>query len=189
MHRLWFALLGLLAATACGLLDGPSQAQPAGSAAANPTPNLGGPSAVVITIYLPRLFPDGALGLAAAQRSSPVGAEPVRAALEAVIGGPNGDERAADYEVALDRHTQILSVDKKAGTALVEFDDTLARVRGRPFSELIYWALVYTATEAPEVERLGLLRHLQPLIEFGYPPVAIAPRAGRNDAPSWVRPR
>jgi spore germination protein GerM len=175
----------------CDLLSGLRPAESAQPAAANPTPNFSTQplTGTIITIYLPRLFSDGSLGLAAVQRGIPPQEDQVADSLQALIQGPTGDERADDYEVALDRRTQVLSLQRDGDAVLVTFDDNLARVRGRPYSELVYWAIVYTATEAPGVQRAGLLQHDAPLLQFGYPAIAIAARASRSDAPWWVHPR
>ena len=184
-------MLTLLVVGGCDLLSGPSAAQSARPSVAIPTPNFSTQplSGTIITIYLPRLFPDGSLGLAAVQRGIPPQDDQLADALQALIQGPSGDERAEDYEVALDRHTQVLSVQREGDSALVAFDDNLARVRGRPFSELVYWAIVFTATETPGTQRVGLLQQNAALTQFGYPAIPIAPRASRADAPSWVQPR
>ncbi|HEY3116245.1 MAG TPA: GerMN domain-containing protein [Chloroflexota bacterium] len=185
------ALLALLVVAGCDLLSGPSSAESARPAAANPIPNFSTQplSGTIITIYLPRLFSDGSLGLAAAQRGIPAQDDQLAASLQALIQGPSGDERADDYEVALDRRTQVVALQREGDAALMTFDENLARVRGRPYSELVYWAIVYTATEAPGVQRVGLLQQDRPLLQFGYPAVTIAARASRSDAPSWVYPR
>ncbi len=180
----------LLVAAGCDHFPGSSPARSAQPTVANPTPNFSTvPLNRSISIYLPRLFPDGSLGLASAQRRIPPEDDPLADALQALIQGPNGDERAGDYEVALDRHTRVLSLQRDGDTALVAFDDNLARVRGRPFSELVYWSIVYTATEAPGIQRLGLLQQNAPLTQFGYPAIPIAAHASRADAPLWAQPR
>jgi spore germination protein GerM len=147
-------------------------------------------SASTLTIYLPRLFDDGSLGLQAAPRVATETGETARYALDALIRGPNGDERAADFQYALDRRTQVLDLRVEEGTAVVELDEAgLQRVHGRPFSELVYWSIVFTLTEVPEVQRVVLTRGGEPLPSLGDPPFPL-PRLGtREVAPPWARPR
>ena len=109
--------------------------------------------------------------------------------MEALIQGPDGPERAADLNYPLSPRTGIASFDLANGIATIEFGPELAEVRGRPFSELAYWSIVYTLTELPDVRGVSLLRAGQPLREFGFPPVAIPAVATRSDAPTWVAPR
>ncbi len=76
-----------------------------------------------------------------------------------------------------------------AGTATVDFESGIEKVHGRPFSELVYWSIVYTLTEVPAVDRVALLYRGQPLQEIGFPPVPVLPVATRADVPDWARPR
>jgi spore germination protein GerM len=132
---------------------------------------------------------DEALGLQAVTRSAPAELEPAQAALAALIAGPNGDERADDFQYPLDRRTAIRSVRVENGTALLDLGTEIDRVRGRPFSELVYWSLVYTLTEVPGVERVALRREGEALTQLGDPFYAVPASAGRADAPAWSRPR
>lgn len=140
-----------------------------------------------ITLYFPRLLADGSLGLSAAQREVPTNGLP-RAAIEALVDGPDGDERAADYEYPLSPRTQVVSFEVRDRIATVEFGPELARVRGRPFSELAYWSIVYTLTGLDGVDGITLVKDGVSLEEFGYPPVRIPGVAGRAAAPGWIRP-
>ena len=140
-----------------------------------------------ITIYFPRLLEDGALGLASTERDVPSEGLP-GGALQALIDGPNGDERAADYQYPLSPFTGVSSFEVSDGIATVEFDGQLDRVRGRPFSELAYWAIVYTLTEVSGIQGVSLIKDRLPLEQFGYPPLPIPQVARRADAPIWVRP-
>ena len=140
------------------------------------------------TIYLPRYFEDGSLGLRGVDRIV-ASDQPARRALEAFIQGPDGAERAADLNYPLSPRTGIVSFDLANEIATIEFGPELAEVRGRPFSELAYWSIVYTLTEVPGVRGVSLVRSGQPLREFGFPPVPIPAVATRADAPSWVAPR
>ncbi len=142
-----------------------------------------------ITIYLPRWFMDEALGLQAVSRAVPLDVEPVRAAAAALIAGPNGDERADDFQYPLDRRTRLLTAQVENGTAVLDLGDEIDRVRGRPYSELVYWSIVYTLTEVPGVERVALRRLGEPLLELGAPPFQVPPTASRADTPDWARPR
>jgi len=142
-----------------------------------------------VTIYLPRLFEDGTLGLRAVTRPQTILDDPARDGLEALLRGPTGDERADDFEYALDPHTRLLGLAVRDMTATVDFDSGIDRVYGRPFSELVYWSIVYTATEAADVQRVALSEQGEPLREIGYPPIPVLFFATRADAPDWVRPR
>lgn len=144
---------------------------------------------LLLNVYFPRLFEDGSLGLRAAPRTARADAHVERQLLEALLAGPNGDERADSHYPTLDRRTRLLQVDLVGDLASIEFDLELRRVIGRPFSELAYWSIVYTATEVPTVERVTLVQSGGPLLSFGAPPVAISPGASRARAPEWVRPR
>lgn len=148
------------------------------------------PQAIEIALYLPRLFEDDSLGLRRVSRTIVPSGEPARDAVEALIRGPNGDERAADIQYPLDRRTRVLAARVEGGLVELELDDEgLRLVHGRPYSELVFWSIVYTLTEAPGVDGVMLLREGRPLLEFGSPPVAVPPGASRRDAPAWVRPR
>jgi spore germination protein GerM len=84
----------------------------------------------------------------------------------------------------------VLDLRVEGGTAAIELDDAgLRRVHGRPYSELVFWSIVYTMTEVPGVERVSLLRGGVPLPALGDPPFSVPAVAGRQDAPAWVRPR
>jgi spore germination protein GerM len=140
-------------------------------------------------IYLPRMFEDGSLGLRVVHRPSMQDNDPGREAVEQLIRGPTGDERADDHQFALDLRTRLRSVQVAAGTATVDFESGLERVHGRPFSELVFWSIVYTLTEIPGVERVTLLDRGEPVRELGSPPFAVPGTATRAEAPDWVRPR
>jgi spore germination protein GerM len=154
-------------------------------ALARPVPEQGDGRA----IYLPRLFEDGSLGLRAVGRSATRPDDPARDAMEALVRGPTGDERADDFQFALDPRTGIRSIQVAGSTATVDFESGLERIHGRPFSELVFWSMVYTLTEAPGVERVTLLERGEPLRELGSPAFAVPASATRADAPDWVRPR
>lgn len=139
-------------------------------------------------LYFPRYFEDTSLGLRGVQRTV-AGDQPALRSLEALIQGPDGPERAADFNYPLNPRTGITFFDLANGVATVEFGSELAEVRGRPFSELAYWSIVYTLTELPDVRGVSLVRSGQPLREFGFPPVSIPVTATRSDAPGWVTPR
>jgi hypothetical protein len=142
-----------------------------------------------ITIYLPRRFMDDTLGLQAVSRNVPIDREPALAAATALVAGPDGDERAADFQYPLDHHTRILGVQIEHGTAMIDLDEEIDRVRGRPYSELVYWAIVSTLTEVPGVERVALRRLGMPLLQLGTPPFPVPATASRADVPAWARPR
>jgi spore germination protein GerM len=142
-----------------------------------------------VTIYLPRLFEDGTLGLRAVTRPQTILDDLARDGLEALIRGPTGDERADDFEYALDPRTRLLGLAVLDLTATADFDSGIGKVYGRPFSELVYWAIVYTLTEAPGTQRVALSERGEPLREIGYPPIPVLAFATRSDAPDWVRPR
>jgi len=141
------------------------------------------------TIYLPRLFEDGSLGLRAVSRSITRPDDPARDAIEELVRGPTGDERADDFQFALDPRTRLRSIQIPAGTATLDFETGLDRVHGRPFSELVFWSIVYTLTEAPGVDRVTLLYRGEPLRELGSPPFPVPAGVTRGNAPDWVRPR
>lgn len=157
-----------------------------GAAASRAIQTLG---AKEITIYLPRLFEDGSLGLRAVPRTVEPSEVAGREALEALIRGPNGDERAANFQYALDRRTRVKTFRVEGDTGVAELDEGLERVHGRPFSELVYWAIVYTLTETPGIEQVMLVRGDAPVTELGDPPARVPAPAGRADVPSWARPR
>ena len=148
-------------------------------------PAQGGP----VTIYLPRLFEDGSLGLRAVARPATNADEPLRDAIEALIRGPNGGERADDFEYPLDPRTALRSVAVNGGMATIDFESGIDGVYGRPYSELVYWSIVYTATEVPGVDRVTLAYRGSMLREIGEPTLAVPAAAGRADAPDWARPR
>lgn len=141
-----------------------------------------------ITLYFPRLLEDETLGLSATRRVVP-SHDLLRMAIEALIQGPDGDERAADYAYPLSPRTRVISLRVDDGVARIEFDREVDRVRGRPFSELAYWSIVYTLTEVPGVRAVTLLRDAEPLREFGFPAFRIPEIGTRTDAPSWAHPR
>jgi spore germination protein GerM len=175
---------------ACGLIGGPSTQPPPPVSAPNRirTPLPEGVAATRTTLYFPRYFEDSSLGLRGVERPIPDD-QPVRRALEALIQGPDGPERAADLNYPVNPHTAIVSFELVNGVVTVELGPELAEVRGRPYSELAYWSIVYTLTELPEVRGVALLHAGQPLREFGYPPVPIPAVASRSDAPGWAHPR
>jgi spore germination protein GerM len=141
-------------------------------------------------VYFPRWFDDDSLGLQAIERQLPTGENVARAALEALIQGPTGPERANNVQYALDRRTRILGFSLDGGTASIELDpEGLDRVHGRPFSELAFWSVVFTVTEAPGVERVVLVRGGAPLAVLGDPPFTLPMVASRSAAPQWVQPR
>ena len=141
-----------------------------------------------LTLYFPRYLEDESLGLSATRRAVPNSDLP-KMALEALIQGPDGDERAADYAYPLSPRTKVLTFRLDDGVAQVELNSELEKVRGKPFSELAYWSIVFTLTEVPGVRGVSLLRDSQPLREFGYPSFTIPEIASSADAPAWARPR
>jgi len=184
------AVLGLSLA-ACQVEAAPATRAAQGTSA---TPATGGTlppagAAASFTVYLPRLFEDDSLGLRGVARSLAWSATPARDAIDQLIRGPNGDERAADFHYALDRRTRLRSAMITDGTAIVDFETGLEHVHGRPFSELVYWSILYTATEVPGVERLALQEGGGRLSELGFPAFSVPAAAGRSDAPAWARPR
>ena len=143
-----------------------------------------------LVIYLPRLFDDNSLGLQEVTRQVPATGDLVRSALEGLIQGPNGAERARNFQYALDRRTRILEVKQDGAGVSIELDQAgLDRVHGRPYSELVYWSIAYTMTEPPGITQVVLVRDGRPLQFLGDPPFTIPSAASRQDAPSWVRPR
>ncbi len=148
-----------------------------------------GSAARQTTIFLPHLLADGSLRLEPVPRSRVDSGNLARDALEMLVEGPTGDERAADLQYALDRRTQVLGVTVDSGTAVANFGNGLDRVHGRPFSELVYWAVVYTLTQAPGVDRVELRQYGTPLRTLGDPPFSVPATAMRDQAPDWVRPR
>jgi Sporulation and spore germination len=205
-HVVWVAVLAapLIALAACGgggapptpvpttslvepqsRLTATSIAEPPTRGLARPVPAQSGP----VTIYLPRLFEDGSLGLRAASRPATLPDDPARDAIESLVRGPSGDERAADFEYALDQRSRLRSVGVNGGTVTVDFESGIDRVHGRPFSELVYWSIVCTLTDVPAVDRVALSYRGDPLREIGYPPFPVPPFATRADVPDWARPR
>jgi hypothetical protein len=142
-----------------------------------------------ITIYLPRRFMDDSLGLQGVSREVPASQPPTLAALTALVAGPDGDEHADDFQYPLDRRTRIHGVQVENQVAILDLGAEIDRVRGRPYSELVFWSLVYTLTEIPDVERIALRRDGLALPELGDPAFTLPATAGRSDAPAWARPR
>jgi spore germination protein GerM len=181
-----------LALAGCSALRFPTPSVPPTSASpgrplARLQPTVQGPT---FTMYLPRLFEDESLGLRGVPRATVEGRDPTMTAIEALIRGPDGDERADDFEYPLDPQTRVVSLAVVDSTAMLELDAArLQRVHGRPFSELAYWSIVYTLTELPGVERVTLLQDGQPVAAFGSPPITLRVGATRADAPAWARPR
>jgi len=132
---------------------------------------------------------DDTLRLAAVGRHVPAGDPPATAALRALIDGPTGDERAADFEYPLDRRTRVHSVAVEDRVAVVDFGEGIERVHGRPYSELVYWSIVYTLTEAPGVDAVALRHDGQPMAALGDPPFALPQLGTRDGAPDWALPR
>ena len=144
----------------------------------------------VAQVYLPRWFDDDSLGLQGLERQLPAGENVARATLEALIQGPTGLERANNVQYALDRGTRILGLSLNDGTAVIELDsEGLDRIHGRPFSELAFWSLVFTMTEAPGIESVTLVKDGTPLAALGDPPFTLPTQASRSQAPPWVQPR
>ena len=185
---LWLFVVSVLI-LACGLFPAPGE--PSRQPVRRPGFFPGTPEGETrpITIYLPRRFQDDSLGLQAVERAVPLEQEPAYAALAAFIRGPNGDERADDFQYPFDRRTRINSVAVNGGTARVNLGPEIDRLRGRPYSELVYWTLVHTLSEVPGVERVALEREGLPLTELGDPAFVVPSVAGRADAPVWARPR
>ena len=170
----------------------PSTGGAPGSLAESPSRGLARPAAIqsdALTIYLPRLFEDGSLGLRAVSRPAAHRDDRLREALEALIAGPDGDERASAFQYPLQPRTRLRSIAVNGGTAVVDFETGIDRVHGRPYSELVYWAIVHTVTEVAGVDRVTLSYRGDVLRDFGDPAVPIGVAAGRADAPDWVRPR
>lgn len=174
---------------ACELLAAPGAARPGSTNSGEPYPSAPADETRSITVYLPRRFRDDTLGLQAVSRVVPASQDSASAALEALIAGPSGDERADDFQYPLDRRTRIHGVRVEHGVATLDLGAEIDRLRGRPFSELVYWSIVYTLTEVPGVERVALRREGEPLAALGDPPFPVPALAGRADAPAWARPR
>ncbi|HEV8613561.1 MAG TPA: GerMN domain-containing protein [Gemmatimonadales bacterium] len=182
----------MLTTTACDLLR--SLGSPSGSPRVSAEQQIArsaprDATAEEVTIYLPRLFADGTLGLQGVPRPIDADRDPAWEVLQALIRGPDGEERAADFQYALDRRTRALGVRVEGGTGTIEFGEGLERVHGRPFSELVYWSIVYTMTEVPGVDRVALTHEGRRLATLGSPPFDVPSVASRAEAPSWARPR
>jgi spore germination protein GerM len=111
------------------------------------------------------------------------------AALELLVAGPNADERAADYEYPLSPRTRINRDTVADGIATADFAAGLDEGHGRRYSELVYWAIVYTLTEAPGVRGVSLAVNGLAITSLGDPPVPIPAIGRRDQAPDWARPR
>jgi len=86
-------------------------------------------------------------------------------------------------QYALDRGTRILGLSLNDGTAVIELDsEGLDRIHGRPFSELAFWSLVFTMTEAPGIESVTLVKDGTPLAALGDPPFTLPTQASRSQA-------
>ena len=85
-------------------------------------------------------------------------------------------------------HTE-LSTSRLHGLLHIDFESGIDGVYGRPYSELVYWSIIYTATEVLGVDRVTLAYRGSVLREIGEPTVAVPAAAGRADAPDWARPR
>lgn len=183
-------LLGaLLFLVSCGLVAAPEAPPVPTRVPAQIRPPLpAGVTAVEVTLYFPRYFEDTSFALRATTCS--VGSDdlPLRT-MEALIRGPDGPERADDLNYPLSPRTKLLSVREVGGVVNVDLGPEVAEVRGRPYSELAYWSIVYTLTDLPGIQGVTLLREGQPLREFGFPPVPISEAANRAQAPAWVTPR
>jgi hypothetical protein len=83
----------------------------------------------------------------------------------------------------------VLGVTVENGTAVADLGAGLEQVHGQPFSELVYWSLVYTLTETPGVRRVELRQFGAPLATLGEPPFPVPSQATRDQAPDWARPR
>src|SRR5438552_601773 len=80
---------------------------PTATTSSPPHPMQAQQSGTQITIFLPRLLEDDSLRLEPVPRTIAPSSNSARDALQALVDGPTGDERAADLEYALDRLTQI----------------------------------------------------------------------------------
>lgn len=190
LERAWpLVAFGLSAVLALSIAACQAAAPGPSGAASRPGTGAPGGAAASFTIYLPRLFEDDSLGLRGVARNLTWSDAPARDAIDQLIRGPDGDERAADFHYALDRRTRLRSATITDGTAIVDFETGLERVHGRPFSELVYWSILYTATEVPGVERLVLQEGGGRLSELGFPAFSVPAVAMRSGAPAWVRPR
>ena len=192
IFRISLALMLALVCSACALFESSAaptrRAEPAGPVFSI-TPATAAPGATEVAVYLPRLFEDGSLGLQAVPRHVVLSGDPLRDLLLMFIQGPDGNERADNYQYAIDRRTQVVTARLEGDTVHLELDEGLLRVHGRPYSELVYWSLVFTLTELPGVHGVSLREGDRPLATLGDPPFAVPVRGSRAMAPPWARPR
>jgi spore germination protein GerM len=185
------ALLALVGLVGCNLGSGFGSGASSAATEERGRWDAPGPAgAGEIPIYLPRWFADDTLGLQGVPRVLKPTEDPAWEVLHALIRGPTGDERAADFAYALDHRTRVRSVRLEGVTGTIDFGEGLERLQGRPFSELAYWSIVYTLTEVPGVSRVTLEQDGSRLTTFGLPAFTLpAAAAGREDAPAWAQPR
>ncbi len=181
----------------------PAQVPPARTAAPNPTdpaaPNAtsgGTPLTVTATqgppvalrVYFPRMDSQGQVTLVQVERTVAGGQDLALAAVGSFIAGPSGAERSTNVGIALHRGTPLRAVELRDGTLIVDFGTEVQRLAGTPWVEAVYWSLVLTLFEVPEVQHVELRIEGQPLTRLGSPPFSIPSDPRPEAVPFAVQP-
>jgi hypothetical protein len=92
--------------------------------------------------------------LGAARRTGPA-ATPARAAMEALLEGPNDADRSAGLTTAVPEGTRLLGLDIADGTATVDLSSEFASGGGSLSMQARVAEVVYTLTQFPTVQRVS----------------------------------
>jgi hypothetical protein len=150
------AVAGALLMVGCGTDGGGSGTSPTsdtssadGSATESPditvSPSPG--DRTTVGVYFLR---DGMIGVA--QRTLPATSMPATAALVALLGGPNAQERVAGLKTAIPSQYELESVAITDGTAFVDLcSDALVKMGAKAAQQLLA-QVVYTVTQFPTVD-------------------------------------
>jgi hypothetical protein len=110
------------------------------------------------SLYLMKLDHDGTIVRTKVSRSLPVSASPMMDSLNALLAGPNADEKRKGLESLIPQGTEILSATVRGSTAYISFsEDFQFNIYGVEGYAAQLRQIVWTVTEFPNVKDVQIL--------------------------------
>jgi spore germination protein GerM len=175
----------------------PAATQPAPEASKSPTPAAGTPASVssaatasakpartrAARLWFTRVDEEGAIELAPADRTLPVGDAPLRDTLAALLAGPTAVERGAGLVSFVPSGTVVRSVVVTGDTAVIDFSEQFRfNALGIEGLRAQLRQVVWAATEFPTVARVQVLIEGRRVDYLGPEGAAVGSPLGRDSA-------
>lgn len=110
----------------------------------------------------------------------------VRAALVALIDGPNDSERAKGLSTAFPPDTEVVGVTLESGTATINLSNSFASGGGLAAQQGRLYQLLYTVSQSKHVDKVYLRLNGDPVRVFGSEGISLEqPWQRAEGLPSW----